>query len=514
MERLSRSEICDWFVPVVYRFCVETGAAMAVEEHESDAPRSDGYDLIVIGAGSAGLSVAAAAGQLGVSVALVEADRMGGECLNVGCVPSKALLRCAHVAQTIREAAKFGIRTAELSVNGAEVFAYVRSRIAALAPHDSATRFRSLGCHVIYGRARFVDSHTVLVERGGEMVRVSGRRFVLATGSSPRIPSIPGLAETSFRTNNDIFELKAIPRRLAVIGGGPIGVEMAQAFQNLGSDVTLIQSGPRILPRDDADLAARLQAVLVRQGIRLKTDAQVEAIGRSNGDAILKIKCAPGIEQAVVDEILVAVGRSANTELNLEVAGVAFNEAGVIVNAKLQTTAKHIYACGDVVGPHRFTHMAGYQAGVVVANAIFRFPKKVNDRALPWCTFTDPELAHVGLTEQQAQNHGIKCSTVTVDLASVDRAVCDGVEGLLKIVVGKRDRLLGAQILAPRAGEMIHEFAMLISSGMKLPALRDTIHCYPTYSDAVRKAAAEVYRPRLFSDRTRTLVRWIRRILG
>jgi len=487
---------------------------MAVEEQESDAPRSEGYDLIVIGAGSAGLSVAAAAGQLGVSVALIEADRMGGECLNVGCVPSKALLRSAHVAQTIREAAKFGIRTTGLSVDGAEVFGYVRSRIAALAPHDSATRFRSLGCDVIYGRARFVDAHTVLVERGGETVRVNGRRFVLATGSAPKIPSIPGLAEAGFRTNNDIFELTSIPRRLAVIGGGPIGVEMAQAFQNLGSDVTLIQSGPRILPRDDADLAARLQAILVRQGIRLLTNAQVESIRRTSGEAKLQIKHDTGAEDVDADEILVAVGRNANTGMNLEVAGVAFNEGGVVVNAKLQTTVKHIYACGDVVGPHRFTHMAGYQAGVVVANAIFHFPKKVNDRALPWCTFTDPELAHVGLTEQEAQNRGIKCSIVTVDLASVDRAVCDGAEGLVKIVVGKRDRVLGAQILAPRAGEMIHEFAMLISSGMKLPALRDTIHCYPTYSDAVRKAAAEVYRPRLFSNRTRTLVRWIRRILG
>jgi pyruvate/2-oxoglutarate dehydrogenase complex dihydrolipoamide dehydrogenase (E3) component len=480
----------------------------------SDLPRGDGYDLVVVGAGSAGLSVAAAASQLGVSVAFVEADRMGGECLNIGCVPSKSLLRCAHVAQTVREAARFGVNASAPTVDSERVHAYVQSRIAALAPHDSAERFRSLGCHVFFGRAQFLDSKNIEVTTDRETFQIAGRRFVVAIGSSPKTPSIPGLNEVGFRTNNDVFDMRSIPRRLAVLGGGPIGIEMAQAFANLGSEVVVVQSRERILPRDDRDLALRLQAILERQGIRILTEAKTAAVERRDEAKILRIEHSSQTEKVPVDEILVAAGRFPNTSMNLEAAGVAFDANGIRVNAKLQTTAKHIYACGDVVGPHRFTHMAGYQAGIVVANAIFRFPKKVSDRAIPWCTFTDPELAHVGMTNADADAKGVSCSTITFDLAKCDRAVCDSAEGMVKIVLDKRDRLLGAQILAPRAGEMIHEFALLISSGTKLSALRDTIHCYPTYSDAVKQAVSEVYRPRLFSNRTRTLVRWIRRILG
>lgn len=482
---------------------------------ESDFPREEGYDLVVIGAGSAGLSVAAAAGQLGVSVALIESDRMGGECLNVGCVPSKALLRCAHVAQTVRDASKFGVHTSAPTIIGEQVHEYVHARIAALAPHDSAERFRSLGCHVFSGWAEFIDPKIVEVKQEAKPgIRIVGRRFVVATGSLPKVPPIPGLKEIGFRTNNNVFDLKNIPPRLAVIGGGPIGVEMAQAFRCLGSEVVVIHSGERILPRDDAELALRLQANLERQGIRIITNAKTESASRGEGGKTLRVVRATVAEEITVDEILVATGRVANTSMKLEAAGVEFDDRGIKVNGKLQTTNKRIYACGDCVGPHRFTHMAGYQAGIVVANAIFRFPKKTNDRAIPWCTFTDPELANVGSTKAEADAKGIDCQAIVVDLSTCDRAVCDSTEGLVKIVVDKRDRLIGAQILAPRAGEMIHEFAMLISSGTKLAALRDTIHCYPTYSDAVRKAVSEVYRPRLFSDRTRTIVRWIRRILG
>ena len=482
--------------------------------HSAETSRVDGYDLVVIGAGSAGLFVAAAASQLGVSVALVEADRMGGECLNIGCVPSKSLLRCAHVAQTVREAARFGVDASSPTVDGERVHAYVQSRIAALAPHDSAERFRSLGCHVFPGRARFLDSKTIEVARGADVHRINGRRFVVATGSSPKIPSVPGLNDVGFRTNNDVFDLRMIPRRLAIIGGGPIGIEMAQAFGNLGSQVVVVQTRERILPRDDADLALRLQSILETQGIKILTNARIAATERRGNEKILRVEHSSRSEDLAFDEILVAIGRVANNSMNLEAAGVAFDANGIKVNAKLQTTAKHIYACGDVVGPHRFTHMAGYQAGIVVANAIFRFPRRVSDRAIPWCTFTDPELANVGMTKADADAKGIACSAVVFDLEKCDRAVCDSAEGMVKIVLDKRDRMLGAQILAPRAGEMIHEFALLISSGTKLAALRDTIHCYPTYSDAVRQAVAEVYRPRLFSDRTRTLVRWIRWILG
>jgi pyruvate/2-oxoglutarate dehydrogenase complex dihydrolipoamide dehydrogenase (E3) component len=478
-------------------------------------PRPDGYDLVVIGAGSAGLSVAAAAAQLGVSVALIEADKMGGECLNIGCVPSKALLRCAHVAQTVRESATFGVRASPPTVDGAAVFDYVRSRIAALAPHDSAERFRSLGCDVLFGRARFIDAKSLELTSGdGSTASVRGRRFVIATGSSPRVPTIDGLTEAGFRTNDDLFGLRAVPRRLAVIGGGPIGVEMAQAFQNLGSQATIIQSGPRLLPRDDADLAERLAHVLRRQGVRILTDAKTLSVERSADGKRLRVSTADGVQEVAADEILVAAGRTPNTSLNLDAAGVGYDERGVTVNRKMQTSVKHIYACGDASGPYRFTHMAGYQAGVVVANAIFRWPRKTRDAAVPWCTFTDPELAHVGMSTADADAAEIECRTITVDLATVDRAVCDSTEGAVKMAVDRRGRLLGASILAPRAGEMIHEFAILLSSGAKLSTLRDTIHCYPSYGDAVKKAASELDRSRLFSERTRTVVRWIRRLLG
>jgi pyruvate/2-oxoglutarate dehydrogenase complex dihydrolipoamide dehydrogenase (E3) component len=481
----------------------------------SDAQRLDDYDLVILGAGSAGLTVASVASQLGALVALVEADHMGGDCLNYGCVPSKSLLRCAHAAQAVRDAGRFGVSADAPSIDYTRVRDYVSGRIAAIAPHDSAERFRSLGCHVFLGRAAFVDSHTVSValQSGIDAFYLKGKRFVIATGSTPRVPSLPGLAEVGFLTNLTVFSHDRLPASLVVLGGGPIGVEMAQAFRFLGSEVTLLQSADRILPRDDEEAARRLQRILESQGVAIQTNAKAVSVRKEGSVKIVTFEKDGATNEARGEEILVAVGRTPSTDLNLAAAGVAFGPNGVQVDARQRTTARHIFACGDVAGPFLFTHMASAQAATVIVNTVFRLPSRISYRAVPWCTFTSPELASVGLTEKQAKEQGLSFRVFRADLEETDRAICDGAEeGMVKILVGRRNRLLGAQILAPRAGEMIHEFVLAMNAGLPISAIRNATHVYPTYSDAVRKAVSAASRESLFSPRTRWVAGLLRRI--
>lgn len=461
-------------------------------------------DICVIGAGSAGLSLAAGAVQMGASVVLVEKHRMGGDCLNTGCVPSKALLAAAHAAQSARGAARFGLDLPEPVVDFARVHAHVHGVIAAIAPHDSVERFEGLGCTVIRAAARFTGPREM--EAGGQRIRA--RRFVIATGSSAALPPVPGLAGTPHFTNENIFELTELPGHLLVLGGGPIGIEMAQAFRGLGAEVTVIERAA-ILPRDEPEAVEALRAILRAQGITLLEGAQVARI-------------APGVKVSLADgtiiagtHLLVAAGRKPNMEgLDLTLAGVETTPHGIMVDARLRSSNRRVFAAGDVAGGPQFTHVAGYHAGVLIRNILFGLPAKVDYRALPWVTYGDPELAHVGLTEREARlaNHPVQ--VLTQPLSGNDRAQAErSTEGLAKIILGGGGRILGATILAPRAGEMIGLWGLAIQSRMKIGAVAQMMAPYPTMSEISKRAAGGFYTPSLFSARTRRIVGWVQRLL-
>jgi pyruvate/2-oxoglutarate dehydrogenase complex dihydrolipoamide dehydrogenase (E3) component len=461
-------------------------------------------DLCVIGAGSAGLSVAAGAVQMGASVVLIEKHRMGGDCLNTGCVPSKALLAASHAAEGARGAARFGVDMPEPVVDFARVLAHVQGVIAAIAPHDSVERFEGLGCTVIRAAARFTGPREVAA--GGQRIRA--RRFVVATGSSPAVPPVPGLAETPHLTNENIFELTERPAHLLVLGGGPIGIEMAQAFRGLGSAVTVIQRGA-ILPRDEPEAVAMLRDILLAQGIRLVEGAEVARI-------------RPGVRVELADgtvlegsHLLVAAGREPNLDgLDLALAGVEVTDRGITVDARLRSSNRRVFAAGDVAGGPQFTHVAGYHAGILIRNILFGLPAKVDYSALPWVTYCDPELAHVGLTEAEARLASHPVQVLLQPLAGNDRAVAERSEqGLAKIILGGAGRILGATILAPRAGEMIGLWGLAIQQRLKIGAVAQMMAPYPTLSELSKRAAGGFYTPSLFSDRTRRIVGWIQRVL-
>jgi len=464
-------------------------------------------DLCVIGAGSGGLSVAAGAVQMGASVVLIEKHRMGGDCLNTGCVPSKALLAAGHAAQAAREAHRFGVELPEPSVHFDRVHAHVHDVIAGIAPHDSVERFEALGCNVIQGAATFTGPREVVA--GGQVIRA--RRFVVATGSRAAVPPIPGLREVPFLTNESVFELTERPEHLIVMGGGPIGVEMAQAFRRLGSAVTLLERA-QILPRDEPEAAALLRDALRREGVVLEEGAAVAAVH-------------PGIEvefdqdgarrSILGTHLLVAAGRVPHTEgLGLDLAGIATTPRGITVDARLRTSNSRVFAIGDVAGGPQFTHVAGHHAGIVIRNALFGLPAKVDYRALPWVTYADPELAHVGMTEAEARKAGEAVTVLTEALSHNDRARAERApEGLVKIVLGGAGRVLGATIVAPRAGEMISLWGLAVQQKLKIGAVAQMIAPYPTMSEIAKRAAGGFYTPSLFSGRTRAVVGLLQRLL-
>jgi pyruvate/2-oxoglutarate dehydrogenase complex dihydrolipoamide dehydrogenase (E3) component len=461
-------------------------------------------DICVIGAGSAGLSVASGAAQLGRRTVLIEQSDMGGDCLNTGCVPSKALLAAAAVAQTMRESGRFGIAPSEPQIDGAAAHRHVRDVIARIEPNDSQARFEGLGCTVIRAHARFVDARTV--EAGG--TRIHARRFVIATGSRASVPPLPGLGDIPYFTNETIFDKDFIPAHLLVIGGGPIGCELAQAHRRLGSAVTIVE-GLRILPRDDEAAAAVVREALLQEGVAIHEAAQVTSLKPAEDGIEAHIVTAQGSAVVRASHVLMATGRKANVDgLGLEQAHVAFDSKGIKVDAGLRTTNRHIYAIGDVAGGPQFTHVAGYHAGLVIRSALFRLPAKTDYRALPWVTYTDPELAQVGLTEAQARAVDPNTRTVTAEFAENDRAVTSRQgRGFVKLVLGRRGALLGATIVGPHAGELIGFAALAIAQRTKLSALAGLVLPYPTLSEALKRAAGAYYTPSLFSGRTRLLVR-------
>ena len=472
--------------------------------------RKDGVlhaDLCIIGAGSGGLSVAAGAVQMGAAVVLIERGSMGGDCLNTGCVPSKALIAAAHAAAAMRGGARFGVNGPAPEIDFAGVHAHVHGVIAAIAPHDSVERFEGLGVTVLRASARFTAPDEV--EAGGERIRA--RRFVIATGSSAAIPPLPGLADVPFLTNESVFELTERPGHLLVVGGGPIGVELAQAFRRLGASVTLFDIGP-ILPRDEPEAVAVLRTRLVAEGIALRENARVEAVSRAASGVAVTLSGGETIEGT---HLLVAAGRKPTVDgLALEAAGITHTSKGITVDAGLRTSNRHVFAIGDVAGGPQFTHVAGYHAGLVIRSALFGLPVKANYAALPWVIYADPELAHVGMTEDEAGKAGGPVSTLMERLAAIDRAQAEReTDGLIKIVLGRRGRILGTTIVAPRAGEMIGLWGLAIQKRLGIGAIASSLAPYPTLSEISKRAAGRHYTPALFGPRTRRLVGLIQRLL-
>ncbi|WP_284180065.1 FAD-dependent oxidoreductase [Rhabdaerophilum sp. SD176] len=468
-------------------------------------------DLCILGAGSGGLSVAAGAVQMGASVVLIEKGEMGGDCLNTGCVPSKALIAAAHVAHTHRIGGRFGIHGAEPEIRFHEVHDHVHGVIGAIAPHDSVERFEGLGVMVIKAAGQFVDRETV--EAGGR--RIKARRFVVATGSRAAVPPIPGLAEAGYLTNETVFELKERPAHLIVIGGGPIGIEMAQSFRRLGSEVTVIEKFG-ILSRDEPEAVEVVRASLSGDGVRLVEGLGVSEVGRDDGAVTVTLDAdSPFGRTLSGTHILVAAGRRPNIEsLGLDKAGIAASPKGITVDARLITSNRKVFAIGDVAGGPQFTHIAGYHAGIVIRNALFGLPAKVDYRALPWVTYTDPELAHAGLTEAEARKAGHAVETLTWSFALNDRAQAErATEGLAKVVLGPKGKILGATIVGPRAGELIGTWALAISAGLKIGAIAGAVLPYPTLSEISKRAAGSYYTPKLFGTFTRRVVGLVQRIL-
>ena len=462
-------------------------------------------DLCVIGAGSGGLAVAAGAAQMGAEVVLVERGAMGGDCLNFGCVPSKSLLAAARVADFWRRGAALGIAYAPPQIDFAAVAESVQRVIASIAPNDSEERFAGLGVRVLRAEARFTSPRTV---RAGD-IEIRPRRFVIATGSQPMVPAIPGLGGVPYLTNETVFANRELPDHLIIIGGGPIGIEMAQAHRRLGARVTVIDVGP-LLPRDDPELAASLTERLSEEGIDTRPRTEIAAV-EHDGEAVA-IRLASG-ERIAGSHLLVAAGRRPSIEaLDLSAAGIAATVKGITVDARLRTTNRRAFAIGDVAGGPQFTHIALYHAGIVIRNALFHLPAKVDYRALPWVTYTDPELAQVGLTEAAARAADRSVRVLRWHFAENDRAQTEReTEGLVKIMTRGNGLIAGASILGAGAGDLILPWALAISQKLKIGALANLIVPYPTRNEASKRAAGSYYTPTLFSPRTRRLVRFLAR---
>ncbi|WP_169543292.1 dihydrolipoyl dehydrogenase family protein [Sneathiella aquimaris] len=463
-------------------------------------------DLCVIGGGSGGLSVAAGASQMGADTVLIEGGKMGGDCLNYGCVPSKALLAAAKKANGLQHADEFGVTGQPLVADYEKVMGHVSEIIAGIAPHDSVERFEQLGVRVIEGYASFSGPDRVTVDD----VTIKARRFVIATGSRATAPPISGLETCGYMTNETLFENREKPEHLIIIGGGPIGMEMAQAHRRLGSRVTVLEAF-KALAKDDPDLTSVALKALRAEGIDIREDVKIHSVDRTEEGAINVVVEEEGREEKLTgSHLLVAAGRKPNLEkLNLEAAGVEHSKSGIEVDERLRSSNRKIFAIGDVAGGFQFTHVAGYHAGIVIRNALFRLPAKVNYDGLPWVTYTDPEIANVGMTEKQAREQlGDKVQVLTFPYAENDRARAERkTEGFVKAIIGTNGKILGAGIVGMQAGELIQPWALAITGGLKVSSMASYIAPYPTLGEINKRAAGSFYTPKLFSSKTRWIVK-------
>ncbi len=474
-------------------------------------PTSAGrYNLVVIGAGTAGLVTAAGAAGLGAKVALIERALMGGDCLNVGCVPSKALIASARMARAARNASELGVKLPEeTQVDFPGVMERMRRLRAEISPQDSASRFRSLGVDVFLGEGRFLTSDSL--EVAGQTLVF--KKAVIATGSRPAVPPIPGLDQVSYLTNETIFSLTKLPKRLAIIGAGPIGCEMAQTFANFGSRVFLIETEHGILPKEDREAAGVVEKSLKRDGVKLLCCGRDLKLFPDGGKVRFSVRSHETESEETVDQLLIAAGRAPNVEnMGLEAAGVECDpKTGIQVNDRLQTTNRRIYAAGDVCSKYKFTHAADFMARIAIGNALFLGRSKLSALTIPWCTYTSPELAHIGFTAEQAEKQGIAIDTYTQPLAQVDRAILeDETEGFVRVHTQKgKDKILGATIVAANAGDLIGEISLAMTAGLGLKKIASVIHPYPTQAEAIRKLGDQYNKTRLTPFVKTLLGKWL-----
>jgi len=460
------------------------------------------YDIGILGGGAAGLTLASGAAQLGAKTILIEKDAvLGGDCLHFGCVPSKTLIRTAGVYHLMKQARRFGLPGVETApVDFLQIAGRIRSVIEAIQTHDSEERFCRLGVKVEFGVAEFTDEHTVDVKGR----QISARNWVIATGSSPAVPPIEGLEQTGYLTNRDLFSLDRLPESLVILGGGPIAMEMAQAFCRLGSKVTVIQRSSQVLTREDKDMADEVMKALRQEGVKFFLGTSIQRV-RTIGDqkeVLFQEKGLEGSFRETGDAILVAMGRRANLDgLGLESIGVEFNRKGLTLDERLRTSQKHIYGAGDVTGTWQFTHAAGYEAGIVIGNAVFHIPRKTDYSHMPWSTFTDPGLAGIGMTEKRADQANIRYSVWIEEFKDNDRSLAEGESrGKIKLLLDEKDKPIGVQIFGPHAGELLNEWVAVMNGGVRMTSMASAVHPYPTLGEINKKVVGAYMSTKLFSD--------------
>ena len=473
------------------------------------------YDIGVIGGGAGGLTVTAGAAQLGAKVLLVEKENeLGGDCLHFGCVPSKTLIKSAQVYHLMKNSRKFGLPAMDLPpVDFREISKRIRSVIATIQHHDSKERFCKLGAQVEFGQPTFADEHSIRLNGNS----YSAKAWVIATGSSPVAPPIKGLDKTPYITNREIFYLDRLPESMIILGGGPIGIELSQAFNRLGTHVSLVDIAPRILAKEDPDMADLVRDVLSSEGVKFYLDAAIEEIKDLGGEKEARIKIKDGNTiRLKAQTILVAVGRGANTKgLGLDDIGVEYNHQGIKVDHRLRTNHKHIYAAGDVNGGYQSTHAAGYEGGIVVSNAIFRLPRKVNYTFLPWCTYTDPPLGSIGMNESSAAEAGIHYNVWTEEFKDNDRSLAEGESiGRIKMILDEKEKPIGVQILGPHAGDLLAEWVAVLNGKVKLSTLAAAVHPYPTIGEINKKVAGTFFATKIFSEKVQKGLKFFFQLKG
>ena len=464
-------------------------------------------DLVVIGGGAGGLVVASVAAQLGLDVVLINKEEaMGGDCLHYGCVPSKALIKSAAIAHSLSNADRWGLTSVKPQIDLLAINQTIKNAIDCIQVHDSRERFEALGCEVVTGEAAFTGP--LKVEVAGRTIEA--KHFVVATGSSAFIPGINGLQQTTFLTNEDMYSLPVLPESMIVLGGGPIGVEMAQAYSRLGTRVSIVELAPRLLPRMDEELSTILADVLTSEGISIYLNSEVVEVSEQANTKQIRLKDGATIQ---AETLLVAIGRRPVLDsLNLEKAGVSFDGAGIKVNRKMQTSNKKIYACGDVTGEMPLTHVAELQAGIVIANMIFKIPKKISYDVVPSVVYTEPEVAQVGVSVEQCRQLK-KGEVFQFDVSQLDRAITDNNKTGVAKILTNRGRVIGAHIIAPHAGELIHELALAVQENMKVSKLTSLVHAYPSYSQLNKRLAGQYYKDRLFNPLTKKVVALLNRYI-
>lgn len=473
------------------------------------------FDMGIIGGGAAGLTITAGAARLGAKTILVEKEKhLGGDCLHFGCVPSKTLIRTAHVYHFMKNAGRFGLPAVDLlPVNYKDVTKRIREVIDAIQKHDSEERFCSLGAKVIFGSPVFLNDHTIRLYGN----TYSAKNWTIATGSSPGIPHVEGLDKTPFITNRDIFSLDRLPQSMIILGAGPLATEMAQAFCRLGTKVIVIQRSGQILSREDKDMADEVMDVLSSEGVIFHLNASLIRVKDRGAEKEVTIKNSRDEEMNLRTEvILVAMGRAPNLKgLDLEAAGIETDRKGIPVDDRLRTNQKHIYAAGDVTGTYQFTHAAGYEGGIVISNAVFHLPRKADYTFMPWCTYTDPELASIGMNEKRAGAAGIKYSVWIEAFKDNDRGLAEGERtGKIKMILDENEKPLGVQILGPQAGELLSEWVAVLNGKVKLSTLASAVHPYPTLGEINKRVAGTFFSPKIFSNRVKKGLKFVFHLKG